>query len=112
MALAAWSLVTMPLLGIAKQRIAEQIGSPATKGEGRQNILCAYLAGALLIGLAGNAIAGAWWLDPAVGLLIAAVAVKEGVDAWNGDGCCVSSPLDGFALEGETCDDDCCARSG
>ena len=112
MALAVWSLVTMPLLGIAKQRIAEQIGSPATKGEGRQNILCAYLAGALLIGLAGNATAGAWWLDPVVGMLIAAVAVKEGVDAWHGDGCCVSSPLDGFALEAETCDDDCCARPG
>jgi divalent metal cation (Fe/Co/Zn/Cd) transporter len=81
MALAAWSLVTMPLLGIAKQRIAEQIGSAATKGEGRQNVLCAYLAGALLIGLGGNALVGAWWLDPLVGLLIAAVAVKEGLEA-------------------------------
>ena len=58
MALAVWSLVTMPLLGIAKQRIAEQIGSPATKGEGRQNVLCGYLAGALLVGLAGNALFG------------------------------------------------------
>jgi divalent metal cation (Fe/Co/Zn/Cd) transporter len=106
MALAVWSLVTMPLLGIAKQRIAEQIGSAATKGEGRQNVLCAYLAGALLVGLAGNAIAGAWWLDPVVGLLIAAVAVKEGADAWRGDGCCVGSPLDGYAVE--SCQDDCC----
>jgi divalent metal cation (Fe/Co/Zn/Cd) transporter len=104
MALAVWSLVTMPLLGIAKQRIADEIGSAATKGEGRQNVLCAYLAGALLIGLAGNAIAGAWWLDPIVGLLIAAVAVKEGADAWRGDGCCVASPLDGY----DACDDDCC----
>ena len=54
MALAVFSLITMPMLGIAKQRIAEQIGSAATKGEGRQNVLCAYLAGALLIGLAGT----------------------------------------------------------
>jgi divalent metal cation (Fe/Co/Zn/Cd) transporter len=108
MALAVWSLITMPLLGIAKQRIAEEIGSAATKGEGRQNVLCAYLAGALLIGLAGNAIAGAWWLDPVVGLLIAGVAVKEGLEAWRGDGCCVGSPLDGFSIEGETCQDDCC----
>jgi divalent metal cation (Fe/Co/Zn/Cd) transporter len=108
MALAVWSLITMPLLGIAKQRIAEQIGSAATKGEGRQNVLCAYLAGALLIGLAGNAIAGAWWLDPVVGLLIAAVAVKEGTEAWRGDGCCVASPLDGFTIDGEACQDDCC----
>ena len=108
MALAVWSLITMPVLGIAKQRIAEQIGSAATKGEGRQNVLCAYLAGALLIGLAGNAIAGAWWLDPVVGLLIAAVAVKEGADAWRGDGCCVGSPLDAFAADGQTWRDDCC----
>jgi divalent metal cation (Fe/Co/Zn/Cd) transporter len=108
MALAGWSLVTMPLLGIAKQRIAEEIGSAATKGEGRQNVLCAYLAGALLVGLAGNAIAGAWWLDAVVGLLIAGVAVKEGVEAWRGDGCCVGSPLDGFAIDGDTCQDDCC----
>jgi divalent metal cation (Fe/Co/Zn/Cd) transporter len=107
MALAGWSLVTMPLLGIAKQRIADQIGSAATKGEGRQNVLCAYLAGALLIGLAANAIAGAWWLDPIVGLLIAGVAVKEGLDAWRGDGCCVASPLDGFAVDGAACQDDC-----
>ena len=103
MALAVWSLITMPLLGIAKQRIAEQIGSAATKGEGRQNVLCAYLAGALLIGLAGNALAGAWWLDPVVGLLIAGVAVKEGIEAWRGEGCCVGSPLDGY-----DCQDDCC----
>jgi divalent metal cation (Fe/Co/Zn/Cd) transporter len=107
MILAVFSLITMPLLGIAKQRIAEQIGSAATKGEGRQNVLCAYLAGALLIGLAGNAIAGAWWLDPMVGLLIAGVAVKEGLEAWRGEGCCVGSPLDGYA-PGEPCEDDCC----
>jgi divalent metal cation (Fe/Co/Zn/Cd) transporter len=108
MALAVFSLITMPLLGVAKQRIAEQIGSAATKGEGRQNVLCAYLAGALLIGLAGNAIAGLWWLDPVVGLLIAAVAVKEGAEAWRGEGCCVGSPLDDFAVDGERCEDDCC----
>jgi divalent metal cation (Fe/Co/Zn/Cd) transporter len=107
-ALAAWSLVTMPLLGIAKQRIAEQIGSAATRGEGRQNVLCAYLAGALLVGLLGNALAGAWWLDPVVGLLIAGVAVKEGLEAWRGEGCCAGSPLAGFAVEGDTCPDDCC----
>jgi divalent metal cation (Fe/Co/Zn/Cd) transporter len=108
MALAVWSLVTMPLLGIAKQRIAEEIGSAATKGEGRQNVLCAYLAAALLVGLVGNALFGAWWLDPVVGLLIAAVAVKEGAEAWRGDGCCVGSPLDGFTVEGDACHDDCC----
>jgi divalent metal cation (Fe/Co/Zn/Cd) transporter len=108
MALAVWSLATMPLLGVAKQRIAEQIGSAATKGEGRQNVLCAYLAGALLLGLAGNAVVGAWWLDSIVGLLIAGVAVREGREGWRGDGCCVGSPLDGFAVAGDDCRDDCC----
>ena len=106
--LSIFSLVTMPLLGVAKQRIADEIGSAATKGEGRQNILCAYLAGALLVGLVGNAALGAWWLDPVVGLLIAAVAIKEGAEAWRGDGCCVGSPLDGFAAEGADCHDSCC----
>ena len=88
--LALGSVVFMPMLGIAKQRIADQIGSAATKGEGRQNMLCAYLAGALLVGLLGNALIGAWWLDPLVGLLIAGVAVKEGRESWRGEGCCVS----------------------
>lgn len=105
-ALAIGSLVLMPVLGIAKQRLADQLGSAATAGEGRQNVLCAYLAGALLVGLVGNAVAGAWWLDPAVGLLIAGVAVKEGIDAWRGEGCCVASPLADDRFAG--CDDDCC----
>jgi divalent metal cation (Fe/Co/Zn/Cd) transporter len=106
-ALAASSVVVMPYLGIAKQRLAEQLGSPATKGEGRQNMLCAYLAGALLLGLLGNALVGAWWLDPAVGLLIAALAVKEGREAWRGEGCCAAPALP--AREPDDCDDDCCA---
>lgn len=87
-ALAASSLVVMPYLGRAKQRIGSRIGSSATASEGKQNLLCAYLAGALLIGLLGNALLGAWWLDPAVALLIAAVAVREGIEAWQGGGCC------------------------
>ena len=65
----------MPYLGIAKQRLADRLGSAATKGEGRQNMLCSYLAGALLVGLLGNAWFGAWWLDPVGGLLIAAVVI-------------------------------------
>jgi divalent metal cation (Fe/Co/Zn/Cd) transporter len=93
-ALSATSLAVMPYLGIVKQRLADQLGSAATKGEGRQNMLCAYLAAALLLGLLANAVLGAWWLDPAVGLLIAVVAVQEGREAWRGEGCaCASSPV-------------------
>lgn len=87
-ALAASSLVVMPLLGRAKQRIGGRIGSSATASEGKQNLLCAYLAAALLVGLLGNALVGAWWLDPVVALLIAFVAVQEGREAWRGDACC------------------------
>jgi divalent metal cation (Fe/Co/Zn/Cd) transporter len=105
--LAIGSVILMPLLGIAKQRLADQLGSAATKGEGRQNMLCAYLAAALLVGLLGNMLLGAWWLDPLVGLLIAAVAVKEGTEAWRGEGCCVASPLDGAAFTDDRADA-CC----
>jgi divalent metal cation (Fe/Co/Zn/Cd) transporter len=87
-ALAASSLIVMPYLGRAKQRIGARIGSSATASEGKQNLLCAYLAGALLVGLLGNALVGAWWLDPVVGLLIAFVAVREGREAWQGEACC------------------------
>ena len=107
-ALSASSVVVMPYLGIAKQRIAEQIGSAATKGEGRQNMLCAYLAGALLVGLLANAALGAWWLDPLIGLLIAGVAIREGLEAWRGEGCaCTSDPL--ASLREEDCRDACCS---
>jgi divalent metal cation (Fe/Co/Zn/Cd) transporter len=107
-ALSASSLVVMPYLGVAKQRIADQIGSAATKGEGRQNMLCAYLAGALLVGLLANAAFGAWWLDPIIGLLIAAVAVREGLQSWRGEGCsCTTDPL--LALGEDDTQDACCA---
>ena len=86
-ALAAFTAATMPPLAIAKARVGAKLNSSATTSEGRQNMLCAYLAAALLVGLLGNAVAGAWWLDPVVGLLIAAVAVVEGRQAWRGEGC-------------------------
>jgi len=91
MVLTATSLLGMPFLGIAKQRLAEQLGSSATHGEGAQNLLCAYLAGAVFLGLAGNALFGWWWLDPIAALLIAVVAVREGIETWRGEGCCANA---------------------
>jgi divalent metal cation (Fe/Co/Zn/Cd) transporter len=84
------TLATMPPLARAKRRVGEQLGSSATMSESRQTMLCAYLSGALLVGLLANAAFGWWWADPAVALVIAAVAAREARDAWRGDscGCC------------------------
>jgi divalent metal cation (Fe/Co/Zn/Cd) transporter len=81
-ALVTTSLIGMPLLGTAKRRLAVTLGSAATRGEGTQNLLCAYLAGAVLIGLLGNTLFGLWWLDPVAALVIAGVALREGIETW------------------------------
>jgi divalent metal cation (Fe/Co/Zn/Cd) transporter len=99
------SLIVMPLLGRAKQRIGSQLGSAATAGEGTQNLLCAYLALGVLVGLALNAAFGAWWADPFIALAIAALAVREGLETWRGDGCCTPSPT---AAGPAYCDEECC----
>jgi len=99
------SIAIMPLLGRTKQRIGAQLGSAATAGEGAQNMLCAYLAAGVLVGLVANTLFGLWWLDPTIALSIAALAVREGRDAWQGEGCCVTSPIPGP----DGCHDDCCA---
>ena len=78
---------TMPILAHAKHRVGERLGSRATQSEGQQNILCAYLSVALLIGLAANALFGFWWADPLAGLVIAGAAVREGREAWRGEMC-------------------------
>lgn len=82
------SLVLMPVLGYAKRHLGRRLGSGATAGEGLQNLLCAAQAAAVLLGLAATAAWGWSWLDPAVALLLAGWAVKEGVAAWRGDDCC------------------------
>jgi divalent metal cation (Fe/Co/Zn/Cd) transporter len=87
-ALAAVTAPTMPLLARAKRRVGDQLGSSATVKEGAQNMVCAYLSIALLIGLLANALAGWWWADPLAALFIAGVAVKEGRETWRGEGCC------------------------
>jgi divalent metal cation (Fe/Co/Zn/Cd) transporter len=107
MALTASSVIGMPLLGVAKQRVARTLGSQATHGEGTQNLLCAYLAAAVFLGLAGNALFGWWWLDPIAALFIAAVAVHEGAETWRGEGCCVSPVLTSASVP---VDDDCCTE--
>jgi divalent metal cation (Fe/Co/Zn/Cd) transporter len=86
------TLATMPPLAAAKRRVGEQLGSSATTSESRQTLLCAYLSGALLVGLLANAVAGWWWADPVVALVIAAVALREARDAWRGRACRCCAP--------------------
>jgi len=86
--LAGFTAITMPLLARAKQRVGSKLNSSATVKEGSQNMLCAYLSVALLLGLLANALVGWWWADPGAALVIAAVAVREGRESWRGEGCC------------------------
>jgi hypothetical protein len=81
------SLVIMPLLGRCKQRLGRRLSSAATAGEGTQNLLCAYMAAGVLAGLLANALFGLWWLDPAIALGIAGLALREGREAWEGETC-------------------------
>jgi divalent metal cation (Fe/Co/Zn/Cd) transporter len=81
---------TMPLLARAKRKVGVRLGSSATVSEASQNMICAYLSVALLLGLGANALLGWWWADPVSALAIAGVAAKEGVESWRGErcGCC------------------------
>jgi divalent metal cation (Fe/Co/Zn/Cd) transporter len=89
MAVAGSSLLLMPALGRAKQRLADRLDSGATAGEGVQNYLCAAQAGAVLTGLAITAAwPGGWWIDPVVALGIAAWSVREGIESWRAEDCC------------------------
>lgn len=83
----AVSLVSMPALGLAKRRLGARLASAATSGEGTQNLMCAAMAAGVLAGLYLNTL-GWWWVDPAVAVLLAAVAVREGRRAWIGHACC------------------------
>ena len=86
--LAAFTAPTMPVLAVYKRRVARQLHSSAAVKEASQTFLCAYLSVALLVGLLGNALLGWWWADPGAALVIAAVAAREGLSSWRGDGCC------------------------
>lgn len=86
--LTALALLLMPVLGRANHRLGTRLGSGATEAEGIQNYLCGAQAAGVLVGLALTAAwSSAWWIDPAVGLGIAGVAVWQGVRAWRGEQC-------------------------
>ncbi|MEV2221889.1 cation transporter [Nocardia vinacea] len=103
--LAAVSLVVMPVLSWAQRRAGRELGSASAVADSKQTLLCTYLSAVLLVGLLLNSIFGWSWADPIAALVIAAIAVREGVNAWRGDTCC-PTPTNTDAV-GHDCD--CCA---
>jgi divalent metal cation (Fe/Co/Zn/Cd) transporter len=106
--LAAVSLAVMPGLSYAQRRAGRELGSRTAVADSKQTLLCTYLSAVLLIGLGLNSLFGWSWADPLAALVIAAVAIKEGRDAWRGDTCC--APPAGVAASGtnDGCTDGCC----
>jgi divalent metal cation (Fe/Co/Zn/Cd) transporter len=86
--LAAVSLGVMPFLSAAQRRAGRELGSNSAVADSKQTLLCTYLSGVLLVGLVLNANLGWSWADPVVALVIAAVAVREGITSWRGEHCC------------------------
>ncbi|MBB5078987.1 cation transporter [Nonomuraea endophytica] len=105
--LAALSLAIMPFLSYAQRRAGRELGSASAVADSKQTLLCTYLSGVLLVGLALNSLFGWSWADPIAALVIAAVAVKEGREAWRGDTCCAVPPTvlpsRGTAAEADGC---------
>ncbi len=87
-AIAAASVLVMPLLARAKRRVASSLGSRAMHADSRQTDLCAYLSGILLVGLVLNAAVGWWWADPVAGLLMVPIIANEAREALRGERCC------------------------
>jgi divalent metal cation (Fe/Co/Zn/Cd) transporter len=100
--LAAVSLVIMPVLSTLQRRAGRQLGSASAVADSRQTMLCTYLSGVLLLGLAANAALGWWWADPIAALVIALYAIREGREAWRGRSCC---PLPQAAATGSERDE-------
>lgn len=105
--LAVISLVVMPLLSWAERRTGRELGSSSAVADSKQTLLCTYLSAVLLVGLLLNSVFGLSWADPIAALVIAAVAVKEGRDAWRGDACCQPVLAAGGEAD-EQCESDCC----
>jgi divalent metal cation (Fe/Co/Zn/Cd) transporter len=111
--LAAVSLAVMPVLSAAQRRAGRELGSASAVADSKQTLLCTYLSAVVLAGLAVNTGFGWWWADPIAALVIAAVAVKEGRQAWRGETCC--SPAAAFTGPAEAtggCTEDCCTDTG
>jgi divalent metal cation (Fe/Co/Zn/Cd) transporter len=78
----------MPVLSWLQRRAGRELGSLSAVADSKQTLLCTYLSAVLLAGLALNSLFGWWWSDSVAALVIAAVAAREGVEAWRGQHCC------------------------
>jgi len=106
--IAALSLMVMPVLSWAQRRAGRELGSKTAVADSKQTLLCTYLSAVLLIGLVLNSTLGWWWADAGAALVIAAVAVREGINAWRGDVCCAMPAADVSDESSE--DSGCCAE--
>jgi divalent metal cation (Fe/Co/Zn/Cd) transporter len=103
--LAAVSLAIMPLLSWAQRRAGRELGSLSAVADSKQTLLCTYLSAVLLVGLLLNSLLGWSWADPIAALVIAAIALREGLEAWRGDPCCVAVAPNAAQAECDCCDD-------
>lgn len=110
--LAALSLVIMPVLSYAQRRAGRELGSASAVADSKQTLLCTYLSAVLLAGLAVNSLFGWAWADPVAALVIAGVAVKEGLEAWHGDACCQPPLHPAAALSGRADGEPGCSACG
>jgi divalent metal cation (Fe/Co/Zn/Cd) transporter len=85
LAITAAALVVMPVLAVAKRRTGQAMGNRTLVAESAESFFCAYTSAAALAGVGLNTALGWWWADPAAALVIAALAVKEGLEAWHDD---------------------------
>jgi len=90
-AIAALSLIVMPLLAQAKRNVAAQLNSRAMMADSKQTDICAYLSAILLGGLLLNALFGFWWADPLAALIMLPIIIKEGTEALRDETCCAQS---------------------
>ncbi|WP_102159263.1 cation transporter [Zhihengliuella halotolerans] len=115
-ALAAVSLAIMPALSWFERRTGRELGSASAVADSKQTLICSYLSAVLLVGLLLNSLLGWSWADAVAALVIAAFAVREGIEAWRGDACCtpvsqlVAEDDDAACADGCAPDCDCCAR--
>ena len=108
MLLAALSVVIMPFLSYAQRSTGRELGSGSVVADSTQTLLCTYLSVVLLVGLGLNALFGWWWADPIAALALAAVAAREGWQAWHGEGCCAVGNS-GTPCSATPTVDDCCS---